>query len=84
MTQRSASTRFDLPQPFGPTTPVRPRSMTNSPGSTKDLKPRSLSRENFIRETRRAPSRPTAPAPPGRQSMPSMIADISAIESAPL
>ena len=24
ITQRSASTRFDLPQPFGPTTPVRP------------------------------------------------------------
>ena len=25
MTQRSASTRFDLPHPFGPTMPVRPR-----------------------------------------------------------
>ena len=24
ITQRSASTRLDLPQPFGPTTPVRP------------------------------------------------------------
>ena len=24
ITQRRASTRFDLPQPFGPTTPVRP------------------------------------------------------------
>ena len=24
MTQRSASSRFDLPQPFGPTTPVSP------------------------------------------------------------
>ena len=27
ITQRSASTRFDLPQPFGPTTPVKPGSM---------------------------------------------------------
>ena len=25
MTKRSASTRFDLPQPFGPTMPVEPR-----------------------------------------------------------
>ncbi|MGY4472180.1 hypothetical protein ACVWWK_007889 [Bradyrhizobium sp. LB9.1b] len=37
--QRSASTRFDLPQPLGPTTPVRPGSMTKSVASTKDLKP---------------------------------------------
>ena len=27
ITQRRASTRFDLPQPFGPTTPVRPGSI---------------------------------------------------------
>ena len=27
ITQRSASTRLDLPQPFGPTTPVRPGSI---------------------------------------------------------
>ena len=39
MTQRSASSRLDLPQPFGPTTPVRPCSITSSVGSTKDLKP---------------------------------------------
>ena len=37
--QRSASTRFDLPQPFGPTTPVRPGSIMKSVGSTNDLKP---------------------------------------------
>jgi hypothetical protein len=37
--QRSASTRFDLPQPFGPTTPVRPGSITKSVGSTNVLKP---------------------------------------------
>ena len=39
MTQRSASSRFDLPQPFGPTTPESPSAMTSSVGSTKDLKP---------------------------------------------
>ena len=39
ITQRSASTRFDLPQPFGPTTPVSPGSIRKSVGSTKDLKP---------------------------------------------
>src|ERR1700742_4700717 len=39
ITQRSASRRFDLPQPFGPTTAVRPGSIRNSIGSTKDLKP---------------------------------------------
>jgi len=35
------STTFDLPQPFGPTTPVRPGSMNSSVGSTKDLNPRT-------------------------------------------
>src|SRR5215472_1756146 len=48
MTQRTASTRFDLPQPFGPTTPVRPGSMAKSVGSTKDLKPIRRSRVSFI------------------------------------
>src|SRR5690606_28047338 len=48
ITQRSASTKFDLPQPFGPTMPVKPRSMTNSEGSTKDLKPSRRRREKRI------------------------------------
>src|SRR5690349_11658413 len=48
ITQRSASTRFDLPQPFGPTTPVRPGSIRKSVGSTKDLKPISRRRVSFI------------------------------------
>src|SRR4051812_16606981 len=39
MTQRRASSRLDLPQPFGPTMPVSPGSMRNSVASTKDLKP---------------------------------------------
>src|SRR5215469_13336149 len=37
--QRSASSRFDLPQPLGPTMPVRPGSMRKSDASTNDLKP---------------------------------------------
>src|SRR5262249_37778614 len=46
--QRRASTRVDLPQPFGPTTPVRPGWMTSSDASTKDLKPTSLRRVSFM------------------------------------
>ncbi len=48
ITQRSASTRFDLPQPFGPTTPVRPGSIRKSVGSTNDLKPCRRRRVSFI------------------------------------
>ncbi len=48
MTQRRASTRLDLPQPFGPTTPVSPGSILNSVGSQKLLNPASRSRSNFI------------------------------------
>src|SRR5215470_9525925 len=48
ITQRRASSKFDLPQPLGPTTPVRPGSITRSVGSTNDLKPQSLRREIFI------------------------------------
>jgi hypothetical protein len=47
ITQRMASNKFDLPQPLGPITAVRPDSMKSSVGSTKDLKPESLSRVNF-------------------------------------
>src|SRR3954454_3659790 len=46
--QRNASTRFDLPQPFGPTTPVRPGSITKSVGSTNDLKPWRRRRVSFM------------------------------------
>src|SRR6185503_15272356 len=48
MTQRNASTKFDLPQPFGPTTPVSPGSIAKSVGSTKDLKPSRRSLVSFI------------------------------------
>ena len=45
ITQRNASNRFDLPQPFGPTTPVSPSWITRSVGSTKLLKPFRRRRE---------------------------------------
>ena len=53
ITQRKASTRFDLPQPFGPTTPVRPGSILNSALSQKLLKPVRRKRSNFIVATLR-------------------------------
>src|SRR6202042_1727009 len=48
ITQRNASTRLDLPQPFGPTTPVRPGSIRKSVGSTNDLKPWRRRRVSFM------------------------------------
>src|SRR5215468_7432811 len=63
ITQRSASTRFDLPQPFGPTTPVNPGSIRKSVGSTKDLKPIRRNRVSFIDPcpcTQRANAHPAA------------------------
>ena len=48
MTQRRASTRLDLPQPFGPTTPVNPGSIRKSVASQKLLKPARRSRSNFM------------------------------------
>ncbi len=48
ITQRIASTRLDLPQPFGPTIPVRPGSIRKSVGSTKVLKPAMRSLVNFM------------------------------------
>jgi hypothetical protein len=47
MTHRIASTMFDLPQPFGPTTPVMGSSNVSTVRSTKDLNPQISSR--FIR-----------------------------------
>ncbi len=39
MAQRRASTTFDLPQPFGPTTPVSPGMISTLTGSAKLLNP---------------------------------------------
>jgi hypothetical protein len=41
-TQRTASMMFDLPQPFGPTTPTSWPGSWKWVGSTNDLKPDSL------------------------------------------
>src|SRR6187402_1717353 len=41
-TQRTASITFDLPQPLGPTTPTSWPGTAMVVGSTKDLKPESL------------------------------------------
>src|ERR1700682_5317050 len=42
-TQRIASTRFDLPEPFGPTTAVVPSMNSSVVASAKVLKPKTLS-----------------------------------------
>ena len=61
ITQRRASTRFDLPQPFGPTTPVSPGSILNSALSQKLLKPVRRKRSNFIVVTLRSGAAHFAP-----------------------
>src|SRR5262249_29865420 len=48
ITQRNASTRLDLPQPFGPTMPVKPGAIASSVMSTKDLNPTRRNRSNCI------------------------------------
>src|SRR6185437_14065753 len=45
--QRSASTTLDLPQPFGPTTPVRPGRISTVAGSAKLLNPAMRRREKL-------------------------------------
>ena len=77
ITQRKASTRFDLPQPFGPTTPVSPGSILNSALSQKLLKPVRRRRSNFIAATLRpGEPRATSPAdaPSSRHPVPLRIA----------
>src|SRR5713101_7528271 len=51
-THATASTRSDLPEPFGPTTTVTPGSNSRTVLSAKDLKPRRVS---DFRNTRAAP-----------------------------
>src|SRR5688572_25786912 len=57
ITQRTASMMFDLPQPFGPTTPVMLVGRCSTVGSTKDLKPDSLMVERRIRRGSQAAGR---------------------------
>jgi hypothetical protein len=42
ITQASASTTFDLPEPFGPTTAVTPGSKSKVVADAKDLNPRTV------------------------------------------
>src|SRR3546814_7003691 len=47
MTQRIASSRFDLPQPLGPTTPVSPGSMRSSRSEEHTSELQSLMRISY-------------------------------------
>ena len=47
MAQRSASTTLDLPQPLGPTMPVRPGNTSTVVASAKDLKPAIRMRDSL-------------------------------------
>src|SRR5580700_673309 len=58
MTQENASTTLDLPDPFGPTTQVIPRSKRSEVAEANDLNPRRVS---AFRYTRPLSSSGTAP-----------------------
>ena len=80
MTQRSASTRFDLPQPLGPTMPVSPFSIGTSVGSTNDLKPMMRSRLSFMPTPHQGASSPGAGTIAPRGPTPSWKPDASCLE----
>ena len=80
ITQRIASSRLDLPQPLGPTTPVSPGSICKVAGSTKLLKP--LNRSFEMRIVVLSPRRRTYLAP-ARWRMGSSAAQVLASTSRP-
>src|SRR5690348_14860484 len=55
-TQRTASTIFDFPDPFGPTMPVTPGANSNVVLSANDLKPTSSRRLSMNGHPRRSPA----------------------------
>src|SRR6516225_3949939 len=61
ITQAKASTMFDLPDPFGPTTQVIPGSNRNEVAEAKDLNPRRVRVFTYTRGL----SSPPLVAPPG-------------------
>ena len=67
MTHDSASTTFDLPDPFGPTTQVMPGSSCSVVADAKDLKPR---RVRLLRYTTTSCVGGTGPPGRGRWSRP--------------
>src|SRR6266700_5423670 len=86
ITQRSASTRLDLPQPFGTTMPVSPGSIEISVGSTKDLNPIRRSLLSFMGRPRSAQPMRVPPPPrcavgraevPGRARLESRVSAAS-------
>ena len=58
--QTIASARFDLPEPFGPTTTATPGSSRSSTGSGNDLKPRRRSVRRCTSGSYRPPRMPLA------------------------
>src|SRR5213595_2770640 len=68
MHQRMASTMFDLPQPFGPTTAVIGSLNDSTVLSQNDLKPTTSSR--LIRIVRRLSAGDDYDVPPGEQNEP--------------
>src|SRR5919199_6091117 len=67
ITQLRASTTFDFPEPFGPTTQVMPGSSRSVVADAKDLKPRSV---RVFRCTKRAPRRDRGPREPTARPTP--------------
>src|SRR5215470_7499956 len=61
ITQANASTMFDLPDPFGPTTQVIPGSNRSEVAEAKDLNPRRVRLFTYTRGL----SSPPLVAPPG-------------------
>ena len=55
MHHRMASTTFDLPHPFGPTTAVMPFSSFRSSFCAKELNPKAFSRDRYNRFSRSLP-----------------------------
>src|SRR5713226_803657 len=67
-TQRIASTTFDLPQPFGPTTAVAPGLKLITVASRKDLKPtNSRLFRRILLPSPPPPHHPTENIPPPRR-----------------
>src|SRR6476619_8573866 len=85
MTQERASTTFDLPEPFGPTTQVMPGSNRRVVAEAKDLNPFSVRLLRCMANDVTAPHRPNRPlnAVPGRRPGPSPAAGVRPYPDAP-
>src|SRR5260221_1706485 len=61
ITQENASTTFDLPDPFGPTTQVIPRSNRSEVAEANDLNPRRVRAFRYTRRLSSSGLRSSAP-----------------------